>query len=888
MTIGTNADIERAVGEKSHERAGVARLLRLRGTSRIWLLSTAIAATAVVLYVLVISELPALDLGVDVPWWLFAVAFVATEAYVVHVHFRREAHTFSMTELVLTLGLFMVAPAQLVLAHLIGGAIALFGIRRQRPIKAAFNLSLFTLSTCVAIAVFHMIAANAEASDARLWFAALVAVSVSALLGVGMVSLVIALSEGESDLAEIVRLAAFAVVSALANAALAMIAVELLRDNPSAVILLAVPITAIVVAFRAYARQRARHEHLEFLYESMRATQSARDFDAAVTQVLLAARRMLRAEFAELILLPTWPTDQVIRARMSTEATTAHAETTILDGAERSALARAEAAGGVLVFPRGKPHGSFQETLRERQLDDAMVVPLLGDTRLVGMLIVGARGGDVSTFGPEDGRLLETFAAHASVLLENDRLEESVARLRDLQEELTHQAYHDSLTGLPNRARLTESLAEMLRDTRRTLALLFLDLDDFKTVNDTLGHAVGDELLVQVADRIRSSIRPGDLPTRLGGDEFAVIVRDVDPASAEDVADRLVEAFRLPFAIAGREIFVRGSVGIAFAQPGVRTANELLRRADVAMYNAKESGKGSRSVYSSSMNEQVAQRLELSAALDRALDGSDMSLRYQPIVAFGDRRAVMFEALLRWRHPEHGFVAPESFLPLAQENGVLLAITRWVLGTACAEARLWDDYARRAGTSFVGVSVNLAPSDLHNPGLVDDVAAALEQTGLHPARLTLEITETAAMKDLRRALDTMRGLRSLGVRLALDDFGTGHSSLEKLGQFPIEVLKIAKPFVDRLVEDPGSMMFIDAMLRLTDAMDVTSVAEGVETEAQAELLEKAGCDYGQGFLFARPLAADAVIGYLGGHDTLGRPLPDKIFVAPRMRVVGES
>ena len=873
----------------SHERAGVARFFRLTGTSRIWLLTSGMAAASVAVFVLEIRGLPAVDLEVDVPWWFFAVGFLATEAYVVHVHFRREAHTFSMTELVLTLGLFMVAPAQLVLAHLVGATVALLGIRRQRPIKAAFNLALFTLSTCVAIAVFHTLAGGAGAGDPRMWMAALVAVSISALLGVALVSAVIALTEGESSLRDITKLAIFAVVSALANAGLAIIAVELLRDNPPAVILLFVPVTAIVVAFRAYARQHARHETLEFLYDSMRATQSARDFDAAVSQVLLAARRMLRAEYAELLLLPNVPTEKVVRARLPMDATAAVVETTTLATVERAAMERAAASSGVLMFPRGQWPQGYDTMLVSRDLEDAMLAPLRGDTRLIGTLLVGARGGDVSTFGAEDGRLLETFAGHASVLLENDRLEESVARLRDLQEELTHQAYHDSLTGLPNRALLSESLESILRETHESPALLFLDLDDFKTVNDTLGHAVGDELLAKVADRIRGSIRPGDLPSRLGGDEFAVIVRDVDLASAEDVADRLVDAFRLPFTIAGREIFVRSSVGIALAQPGARSADELLRRADVAMYNAKDSGKGNRAVYSTEMNEGVSRRLELSAALDRALEGSHMSLRYQPIVAFDDRKPVMLEALLRWRHPDHGFVAPDAFLPLASENGVQLAITRWVLDTACADAKMWDDTMQSAGLPVVSVSVNLAPSDLQNPGLVDDVAASLERTGLPPSRLTLEITETAAMKDLHQALETMRCLRSLGVRLALDDFGTGHSSLEKLGEFPVELLKIAKPFVDRLTHDAANTMFIDAILRLADAMGVYSVAEGVESEQQALLLAAAGCDYGQGFLFARPIVTESVADFLLGRDLIrGAPVVPPRVDPSRLRVVGEA
>lgn len=865
--------------------------VHLSGGARVWLLSGAMALAALALYAFVVRRLEPVDGEIDAPWWAFVPAFLALESHVVHVHFRREAHTFSMTELVIVMGLFMLAPSELLAAHLIGAGLALALIRRQRPVKIAFNLSLFALCTATAVSVFHALPSGTHAGEPLTWLAALVAIATSAALGVGLVAGVIAVAEGEWDARSLPKLIAIGGISAVANGGVALIAVELIRSNAPAVVLLLLPVAAIVATFRAYTSQHARHEHLEFLYDSMRTTQSARDFDTAVREVLIAAKRMVRAEFAELVLLPGNPEEPVFRSRIPASGELVM-ESTELTTFEQHAIAAVASSGGAVILPRGEPAGEFGPVLESRGLEDAMLVALRNDSRATGMLLVGARSGDLSTFGPADGRLLDTFASHASVLLENDRLEEAVTQLRDLQEELRHQAYHDALTGLPNRARLIENLEKELgRDSREELALLFLDIDDFKTVNDTLGHGVGDELLIRVARRIRSSIRPGDVPTRLGGDEFAVLLRNVDTEGAQQIADRIGDALRAPFPLADRELVVRASIGIAVTRPQEVSAGDLLRHADVAMYTAKRTGKGRHSVYTEDMHERLVRRLELSEALDQALESSTLSLHYQPIVRLADGHTIAFEALLRWRHPTRGYIPPTSFLPLAAETGALASITPWVLLTACSEARSWDAAGPSGVKEAIGVTVNLSPSDLQNPALAEEVARALEQSGLSPERLTLEITESDAIDDLDAALRAMRELGTLGVQLALDDFGTGHSSLEKLGDFPLDILKIAKPFVDRLAGEPADTVLIDAILRLGHAMGMRAVAEGVELERQADLLLSAGCEYAQGFWFALPLHADVVHDFLGGRLAQVRQLGvgqavDLAF--PPLRVARES
>ena len=439
--------------------------------------------------------------------------------------------------------------------------------------------------------------------------------------------------------------------------------------------------------------------------------------------------------------------------------------------------------------------------------------------------------------------------------------------LRSSQEQLAYQAYHDPLTGLANRARFREEVNRALArhvHSCDAVAVLFLDLDHFKTVNDSLGHAVGDQLLVEVARRLLHATRGCDTVARLGGDEFAVLVDRVRAdADVLTVVERILRAMQAPIVLERAEVLVGLSIGVARATPD-DGAEELLRNADVAMYRAKQHGRGGYELFAPAMHAAVLERLELESDLRRALAEPDAELRleYQPIVALDDERIVGAEALVRWAHPTRGLTSPAHFIPLAEATGLVVPLGRWVLRTACRQAAEWqratDSMDGASGSAAPYVSVNLSGRQLEDASLVDEVAAALADAGLEPERLLLEITESVLMQRADAALRTLHALRALGVRLAIDDFGTGYSSLAYLRRFPVDVLKIDKAFIDGVARDASDAALARGIVGLASTLGLHCVAEGIEQAAQATRLREAGCGYGQGFLFARPLAAHAV------------------------------
>jgi diguanylate cyclase (GGDEF)-like protein/PAS domain S-box-containing protein len=459
-----------------------------------------------------------------------------------------------------------------------------------------------------------------------------------------------------------------------------------------------------------------------------------------------------------------------------------------------------------------------------------------------------------------------------------------VTERAELEAELTRQAYHDALTGLANRARFAERLAAALARARvdddlGRVAVLVLDLDGFKTVNDSLGHAAGDRLLVEVASRLLNATRGCDTVARLGGDEFAVLIEAVrEDGDAAAVAERVVAALRPAFSVDGRHAFVGTSVGIAragrAAGDGGAAVEEpdpvaaLLRDADAAMYQAKARGKGRWALFEPAMHTAAVARLALEGDLRHALErqaaagGDELRLVYQPVVELESRRIVGVEALVRWHHPKRGMVSPAEFIPFAEETGLIVPLGRLVLHMACRRAAAWQaELAPRgwgaAGGEPLAVAVNVSGQQLQDPGFVAEVAAALTETGLAPGTLTLEITEYSVVERPELVRERLAELRALGVRVAIDDFGTGYSALSQLQQFPIDVLKVDRAFVDRVTRGGSHAAVTRALVALGDALRVRTVAEGIETEEQRAYLSALGCPLGQGYLFARPLEPDA-------------------------------
>jgi diguanylate cyclase (GGDEF)-like protein len=497
----------------------------------------------------------------------------------------------------------------------------------------------------------------------------------------------------------------------------------------------------------------------------------------------------------------------------------------------------------------------FACVLLDLQLPDARGIEALAQVRTAAM--------DVPVLvltGSEDERLaLEVVREGAQDVLVKGRVDErglrravalAIERKR-VETRLAHQALHDDLTGLPNRALFLDRLGQALSRLGRhstSVAVLFLDLDRFKAVNDALGHAAGDELLRSVASRLASVLRAGDTAARLSGDEFAVLCEDVaGERHAVGVAERVAEALRAPFTLGDDEVYMRSSVGIALAVEGTEEPDGLLREADAAMYRAKERGGGVYEVYDEGMRTRTARRRETEVALRRALERGELALRFLPQVDLATGAICAAEALLRWDDPDRGLVAPVDFMATAEETGLILPIGAWVLEEASRHARRWPG---------IVTAVNLSPRQSAHPDLIDMVAGALERSGAEPDSILLEVVESAVTEDLERSAAILRRLEGLGVRLALDDFGTGASSLRALQRLPVSEVKVDRSLVERLPGDPQAAALFGAIVSLAHALGLRTAAEGVETAEQADALRALGCDMAQGFFFHRPLAAE--------------------------------
>lgn len=456
----------------------------------------------------------------------------------------------------------------------------------------------------------------------------------------------------------------------------------------------------------------------------------------------------------------------------------------------------------------------------------------------------------------EIGTLVESFGKMlATIEQQTDEINQFPRRL----DQLARQAFRDPLTGLPNRALFVDRLAQALTRPERPgelLAVLFLDVDRFKVINDSLGYSAGDQLLVALSQRLSVCLRPEDTIARLGSDEFAVLLENVKGAGAVTaVAERLGAELQRPFLFQERELFITVSIGIALAISRRMTPEEILRDADLAMYHAKARGKARYEVFDKSMNEPGPDRLGLELDLRHAITRGDFTLHYQPVLALDTGRITEVEALVRWNHPQRGLLFPADFVSLTEETGLIVPLGRWIITEACRQLRQWQTAGE--GAPLV-MGVNLSARQLQHPHLVDDVARALEETRIDPGTLRLEITETVVMQDAPSALAKLEALKRLGVRLAVDDFGTGYSSLGYLKRFPVDTLKIDQSFVKGIGRDVEDTAIVRAVITVAKSLGLAVTAEGIENEAQLSELRALGCDRGQGYLFAKPVPADCV------------------------------
>ncbi|HEV3275115.1 MAG TPA: EAL domain-containing protein, partial [Candidatus Dormibacteraeota bacterium] len=786
----------------------------------IWVLNIGMAIGAAVLYVVAVAPLRRPGGVAILSIALLVVGFAVAEWWRVFIHFRQEAQSYSLSEIPLVIGVFVLAgdPGELVLARVLGAAIGLGLLRRQEPIRLVFNLASFAIETeTLLLLVNHISGTNATSWAVWLWV--LLFMSIASLLGFALSVIAISLAEGPQSHHQWLQPIVIVLIGGFANCSLGLLIVALSGSNRPMLLLLLTPLSAIVAAYVLYTREHQKHQRLQYLYESSDMLQRASSDGAAIPELLDQLCKVFRSDIAVASLLPiatgtgSWRTISTTRGasdNIDTALSTEHLErfAPLLDETKRAVIATLSTSDPEL-----------RTWLREQGFKDAMATLLQGEGMLLGTLVVANRLSGAGTFDTDDLHLFDAFAAQTSVAVQNTRLGH---RLRQ-------QAFHDTLTDLANRALFMDRLEHALTRRERhdeSLAVLFLDLDDFKEINDSLGHMAGDELLARVADRLKLVLRASDTAARFGGDEFAILVEETaDPENTIRVAERVVSVFKPRFVIAGREVTISASIGVAVSASRDVTAEELVGQADVAMYRAKVKGKDTYEIFEPGMQDVVARRLEVRTDLERAIDRHELVVLYQPIVDITTSTPVGVEALVRWKHPRWGMVVPAEFIGIAEETGMIRELGLHVLEEACKQWQAWQ--VELIDEPAFTVSVNVSPRQLRDPSFVSEVWRILTRVGLPPSHLTLEITESFMVDDPESARARLRELKALGVRISMDDFGTGYSSLASLQDLPLDVLKIDKLFVDHVAEDPRRTAFAQAIIRMGKTLGLGLIAEGV-------------------------------------------------------------
>jgi diguanylate cyclase (GGDEF)-like protein len=820
-----------------------------------------LALIAALLAVAVAVGLPVSTTGVllpktELPWWAIMLAFGATDVFVFNLQVRRETQAIAFTEIPLVLGLFLTSPLAVLAGRVVASAVVMVAYRRSPPLKIAFNLALATAETSVAVAVFHALSAGAHGADPITWVAAYAAALSADALGGFAIGSVIAVYEGAMRLPQILRDAVSQQVPAM-GVTVALLTVLSLTVSPASVWLLLGFGAMLLAAFRTYGSLAERHLNLERLYRFSQAVSSAPEIDQVMGNVLAEARELLRSERATAMFVAS-EGELIARVALGASGRLTRSEDPP-DALDAWLVGQVIGGRGPQLMPRNARDGAVRRWLDGKGVRDAVAVPLSGGAGIVGILVVAERLGDVRTFEQDDVLMLETVANHAGVALRNGEL---VGRLR-------YDALHDALTGLPNRTHLQRGLAAALDEVAAGrapgAAVMILDLDEFKEVNDTLGHQHGDQLLVEVGARLTSAVGKAGTVVRLGGDEFAALV----PATGDEnrvlqIGRRMLRALEQPISLDGLEVEIGASVGVAMAPAHATDATALLKRADLAMYDAKTSSRGLR-LYEPELDISNPRRLTLVSELRTALQDGTIQVHVQPQATLRTGEVVGVEALVRWEHPELGWVAPEEFIPVAERSGLIGPLTTRVLDLSLAACGRW-----RAAGLDLGIAVNLSTRSLHDADLVDEVDRMLRRHGVPADRLTLEVTEGSVMADPTRAIALLHKLRDLGVRLSVDDFGTGYSSLSYLQRLPVQEVKIDRSFIAALSQERENVAIVRTIIDLGRHLGLEVVAEGVEDAATWDLLTSMNCDLVQGYHLARPMPTDALEPWLALRQSTGR------------------
>lgn len=825
--------------------ASESRAANPHGTA-LWLLSALVAAAAFVIYAAFIggAASPPLD---GMPIWAFAAVALAGEQLNLHLR-RRGGVAFSPVAVVLALGLLYLNPGVLILS--LAAAAALTRITRT-PARAAMASASALAQATVAATVYTVLRFD-DPFVYQSVIALVLAVGAAHLTRAGLGAMLALVIGGRREDEGGIEAALPTALASLGWAGLALILAFTAETSTRIVALVGILVVLTAALAWAYVGERYRRRGLELGQGMARAVLSSAQTEAALVTMLERARTIFHCPYAEIILLPAGDDEPPLRVTvgaggepevMVPTTRDALAEAVVFSSSqERGTLVSGEAARGVI-------HG-----IDEADQMVALVAPLSGENRVLGTIAIAGSDQTDGALEAADVELLDALASHVGVALEYGHVERSLAQLGELERKLAHQAYHDSLTGLANRTLFLDLLERALMRNTGTeggVVVLFADLDDFKSINDTFGHPVGDVVLTEVARRIRRCLRGADTSARLGGDEFAVLIDDAPQLRGViSVAERILRALALPIAHEGREHIVHGSVGIAFSSID-STAEALLRDADIAMYRAKAAGKGRLEIFEESMHSEVRRQMDMRTDLSRAIQNDELILHYQPVVELESARMVGVEALVRWQHPDKGMVSPGEFIPLAEETGLITALGSWVIVKACEQAGRWQ--RRFPFDPPLSMNINVSASQFRKHELAEELRMALETNGVEPSTITLEITESVFKEGWSRILAVLEELRQLGVRLAIDDFGEGYSSLTRLQEMPVEILKIPKPFVDDLAGVSGKATLARTVVRIGDTIGMKTVAEGIETVEKWQQLRHLGCDYGQGYLFGRPV-----------------------------------
>jgi diguanylate cyclase (GGDEF)-like protein len=797
-----------------------------------WLITTPLAALVFVCVLVFWVQ--------DPDWyteWLGGLAalagLVVANIAVLNVLIRRQNTYVIVTEIPLVLAIYFLAPVMVIVAVALGALITQLRARME-PTKLWFNVAKSAASCSAALIVVAALPPIRGAGPGT-WGILFAAGITNAVVSHSAVGGVMTLLQGHHAGQEALRSGLPAVATASINIAIGLVFLVAVVATPWAAVLLAVLVSALVLLFRSIAGFFRQHRTLADVYELTLAIREHGN-DGGLPDVLLGrVRRLMRSEYATLWLPAQGRHPEVLLTARVDDAG-------LLDISPTPAEIRERALAGqhaVAVGAQFDETVDLRHTLREAGRKDVIVVPLRSGQTTVGSLEVVNRLGDTLTFRAADVQVLETIAAHAAVAVENTRL---VERLR-------YDAYHDRLTSLPNRRRITDALAESVkvRAPGEVVAVLLFDVDGLRDVNESMGHAAGDKLLAEVAERMRGIAGPGALVGRFGGDEFVVTLRAESTEVSVQLATQMREQLRGPMTVGSLTLDVDTAVGVAVHPDHSDDPEALLRRAELAANAAKVVPYGVQ-LFHPALESRAVRRLGLAADLRRALDGGQLDVYFQPKVTIRDRHLVGVECLARWQHPAHGEVAPEDFVAVAEHTGQLHRLTEVVLAEGLRRCRQWADADRP-----LSIAVNLSARTLLDSRFPDQVHQMLKQYRVPAAQVTFEISEPGMLGDIERALPTLYRLRDLGVRLSVDDFGTGASSLSYLRQLPVHEVKIDDSFVQGMATDSGDLAIVRAVIGLSREFRLTVVAEGVESELTLDLLEEMGCEIGQGYLFSRPL-----------------------------------